>query len=58
MHDPVRVQVLGRGYDLEHERFRLRGQEWLGHIFEQGLQVVLEEFHYEVDTVRRIQRDG
>lgn len=51
VHDPVRVEVLGGRDELEHERFGFRGEERLGHVFEQGLQVVFEELHYEIDTV-------
>lgn len=46
------VEVLGAGYDLEHDGFDLGGEEGFGHVFEQGLEVVFEEVHDEVDAVR------
>lgn len=45
MQYPVAVQVLDGGRELEQQGLDLRGEEWFGHVFLEGFEVVFEEVH-------------
>ena len=51
MQDVVGMEVGGCGCDLEKEGLDFGGEEGLGHILEEGLEIVFEEVHDEEDTV-------
>ena len=45
------MEVFCRRDNLKHESLRLGRQERLGHVLKEGLEIVFEKVHYEVDTV-------
>lgn len=49
MEDPVCVEVVYCGGELEDECFYLGGGEGFAHVFLEGLEIVLDEVHDEVD---------
>ena len=53
MEDPIRVEVVCRGYDLKHESLDFGRKKRLYHVFKESLQVVFDEIHNEVYAVRR-----
>ncbi len=53
VEDPVLVEVGDARGELLKESFYLGGEEGLGHVVEDGVQVVLDEFEDEEDAVRR-----
>lgn len=50
VQDPVVVQISDTAGELEEECLDLGGEERLGHVFEDGFEVVFEEFEDEEDT--------
>lgn len=50
VEDPVVVEVGDARGELEEEGFDFGGEEGLGHVFEDGLEVVFDEFENEEDA--------
>ena len=47
----MRVQVDDAGAELEEEGLDFGGEEGLGHVFEDGLEIVFEKFEDDKDAV-------
>jgi hypothetical protein len=50
VHYPLRVKKVETRDELEEKGFGFGREKWFSHVVEEGLEIVFEEVHYEVDS--------